>query len=85
MFSHLCKLIASLCLCFACLPARANPDYTTPLPIFLGVHGIYFDLLAKVKRMLTEGEAAFIDPKGYVDAVNRGQAEFEKSVAAQRP
>jgi len=35
--------------------------------------------------MQTEGEAAFIDPKGYVEAVNRAQAEFEKAVAAQTP
>ena len=56
-----------------------------PCDIFLGAHGIYFDLLAKVKRMQTQGEAAFIDPKGYVDAVNRAEAEFEKSVAAQTP
>ena len=56
-----------------------------PCDIFLGAHGIYFGLLSKVKRMQTEGEAAFIDPKGYIDTVNAAQAEFDKTVAAQTP
>jgi metallo-beta-lactamase class B len=54
-----------------------------PCDIFLGAHGVYFNLLAKVKRMPSEAEAAFIDPKGYVDAVDTAQAEFEKAVVAQ--
>ena len=54
-----------------------------PCDIFLGAHGVYFNLLAKVKRMPSEGEAAFIDPKGYVEAVDTAQAEFEKAVVAQ--
>jgi hypothetical protein len=33
--------------------------------------------------MQTEGEAAFIDPKGYIDAVNDAQADFDETVAAQ--
>jgi metallo-beta-lactamase class B len=53
--------------------------------IFLGAHGIYFDLLAKLKRMQIEGEAAFIDPEGYKDAVNEAQADFDRVVAAQTP
>ena len=56
-----------------------------PCDIFLGAHGIYFDLLPKVNRMQTEGEAAFIDPKGYIDSVNEAQADFDKTVAAQTP
>ena len=58
--------------------------HALPCDIFLGAHGIYFDLLAKLKRIQTQGEAAFIDPNGYVDAVNRARAEFEKAVAAQQ-
>lgn len=54
-----------------------------PCDIFLGAHGIYFDLLTKVKRMQTEGEAVFIDPKGYLAAVNEAQADFDKTVAGQ--
>jgi len=59
--------------------------HALPCDIFLGAHGIYFDLLPKMKRMQTEGEAAFIDPKGYIDTVNGAQADFDKAVAAQTP
>lgn len=55
-----------------------------PCDLFLGAHGIYFDLLSKVKRMQTEGGAAFVDPKGYAHIVNEAQATFDKAVAAQR-
>jgi metallo-beta-lactamase class B len=53
--------------------------------IFLGAHGVYFDLLPKLKRMQTEGEAVFVDPKGYAEAVNEAQADFDKTMAAQTP
>jgi metallo-beta-lactamase class B len=56
-----------------------------PCDIFLGAHGVYFDLLPKVKRMQTEGEAAFIDPKGYREAVSEAKADFDETVAAQIP
>jgi metallo-beta-lactamase class B len=54
-----------------------------PCDIFLGAHGSYFDLLSKVSRMPIEGQAVFIDPKGYKDTVNRAQAAFDRIVAAQ--
>lgn len=56
-----------------------------PCDIFLGSHGIYFDLLPKMKRTKTEGEAAFIDPRGYQEAVNEAQADFDKRIAKQAP
>ena len=56
-----------------------------PCDIFLGAHDVYFDLLPKVKRMQTEGEAAFIDPKGYREAVSEAKADFDETVAAQTP
>jgi hypothetical protein len=33
--------------------------------------------------MKSEGEAAFIDPKGYIQAVNDAQVDFVETVAAQ--
>lgn len=56
-----------------------------PCDIFLGAHGVYFDLLSKLKLMQTKGEAAFIDPKGYLDTVKDARASFEKTVVAQTP
>ncbi len=54
-----------------------------PCDIFLGAHGSYFDLLPKLERMPTEGEAAFIDPDGYKDTVNEAKANFDKIIAAR--
>ena len=51
--------------------------------LFLGAHGSYFDLLGKRERARVDGEAAFIDPEGYADAVRRAEAEFERFVAAE--
>jgi metallo-beta-lactamase class B len=72
-------------------PGIKNDFYRTfatlrslPCDIFLGVHGVYFDLLSKVKRMRTEGEAAFIDPKGYIETVDEAQADFDKTIAAEK-
>jgi len=56
-----------------------------PCDIFLGAHGIYFDLLPKVQRMQAEGEAVFIDPNGYVDTIKEAKSDFEKTVATQTP
>lgn len=53
-----------------------------PCDIFLGAHGIYFDLLSKVKRMPAEGEAAFVDPGGYRDIVDEAKKTFDEAVAA---
>jgi hypothetical protein len=43
------------------------------------------DLLPKVKRMQTEGEAVFIDPNGYVDSIKEAKADFDETVATQTP
>lgn len=54
-----------------------------PCDIFLGAHGSYFGMLAKIKRMPVEGQAVFIDPKGYMDAINAAQATVAKMIAQQ--
>jgi metallo-beta-lactamase class B len=37
--------------------------------IFLGAHGMYYDMEAKVKRLANGGENPFVDPKGYREYV----------------
>ncbi|HEY0784772.1 MAG TPA: subclass B3 metallo-beta-lactamase [Acidobacteriaceae bacterium] len=54
-----------------------------PCDIFLGSHGVYFDLLPKLARMPAEGEAVFLDRKGYLQTVNDAQAGFGAMVARQ--
>ncbi len=48
-----------------------------PCDIFLGAHGSYFDMLAKLKRMPAEGDEVWIDPEGYKRAVSEREQAFE--------
>ncbi len=54
-----------------------------PCEIFLGAHGVYFGLAAKLARSATAGPEAFIDPQGYRDFVEAAAADFEKAYARQ--
>lgn len=52
--------------------------HALPCDIFLGAHGVYFDLLPKLQRMPQEGSAVFVDPAGYQKAVNEAEADFKE-------
>lgn len=54
-----------------------------PCDIFLGAHGIYFDMLAKLQRMPKEGDSVWIDPRGYRRALAEHEAVYRKEVAAE--
>jgi metallo-beta-lactamase class B len=54
-----------------------------PCDIFLGAHGLYFDLLPKLDRLPKEGEAVWIDPQGYKSAVVEHEAIYRKELALQ--
>jgi metallo-beta-lactamase class B len=58
--------------------------HALPCDIFLGAHGVYFDLLPKLQRMPKEGAAVFIDPAGYRTAVNEAEADFQAMYDKQR-
>jgi len=55
-----------------------------PCDIFLGAHGLYFNLLAKLARLPKEGPTVFIDPAGYKAAIDAAEASFNKNLAAQK-
>jgi metallo-beta-lactamase class B len=55
-----------------------------PVDIFLGAHGIYFDLLPKLARVPTEGNAVWIDPHGYHRALVEKEATYRKELALQQ-
>jgi metallo-beta-lactamase class B len=55
-----------------------------PIDIFLGAHGVYFNMLAKLDRMPKEGTAVWIDPQGYHQAISEKEAAFQKKVAAEK-
>ncbi len=49
-----------------------------PCDVFLGAHGAYFDMLAKLERAKAgAGESVWIDPEGYRAAVAERQQAFE--------
>ncbi|HTD60177.1 MAG TPA: hypothetical protein VK679_05955, partial [Gemmatimonadaceae bacterium] len=52
--------------------------------IFLGAHGVYFDLLAKHDRMATIGPSVWIDPDGYAKAVADHEADYRQELARQQ-
>lgn len=55
-----------------------------PVDIFLGAHGVYFDMLDKVARLPKEGETVWIDPVGYHRAVSEKRAAFEVEITKER-
>ncbi len=55
-----------------------------PCDIFLGAHGVYFDMLAKLARMPAQGPTVWVDPAGYQAAVIAAEASFNKRVAAEQ-
>jgi metallo-beta-lactamase class B len=54
-----------------------------PCDVFLGAHGDYFDMLAKLKRYPQDGPRVFIDPAGYKKFVGDAQKTFEQALAQQ--
>ncbi len=54
-----------------------------PCDVFLGAHGGYFDMLAKLKRYPKAGPRVFIDPAGYKEFVADAQETFTKELSKQ--
>jgi metallo-beta-lactamase class B len=56
-----------------------------PCDIFLGAHGAYFNMLAKLERAKAgAGEIVWIDPEGYRAAVAERQHAFETELKRQQ-
>ena len=54
-----------------------------PCDVFLGAHGGYFGMEAKVTRMKPGGANPFVDPEGYKSYVAEREQTFEKELAKQ--
>jgi metallo-beta-lactamase class B len=55
-----------------------------PCDIFLGAHGQYFDMLAKLERANAgAGQSVWIDPEGYRKALAEKEREFEAELRRQ--
>ena len=56
-----------------------------PCDVFLGAHGAYFDMLAKLDRVKAgAGEKVWIDPEGYRAAVTERRQAFEAELKKQK-
>jgi metallo-beta-lactamase class B len=55
-----------------------------PCDVFLGAHGGYFDLHAKLQRYPEAGPRVFLDPEGYRRYVNDSEEAFEAAFLKQR-
>jgi metallo-beta-lactamase class B len=54
-----------------------------PCDIFLGAHGVYFNMDEKLQHLRTGGPNPFIDPAGYRAYVAEREQAFRKELAAQ--
>lgn len=55
-----------------------------PCDVFLGAHGGYFDMLAKLGNYSKDGPRVFIDPSGYQHFVADAQKTFEQAWMKQK-
>lgn len=56
-----------------------------PCDIFLGAHGAYFNMLAKLQRAQAgAGQAVWIDPEGYRRAIDEHEASFKAELAKEQ-
>ncbi|HSU31785.1 MAG TPA: subclass B3 metallo-beta-lactamase [Bryobacteraceae bacterium] len=58
--------------------------HSLPCDLFLGAHGVYFNLDEKRKRMNDGGPNPFIDPAGYQAFVNETEQNFKNQLAKQQ-
>jgi metallo-beta-lactamase class B len=54
-----------------------------PCDVFLGAHGSYFGMDAKLARMKPGEANPFVDPEGYESYVAEREQAFEKELAKQ--
>lgn len=58
--------------------------HALPCDVFLGAHGGYFDMLAKLKRYPKDGPRVFLDHAGYESFVADAERTFESAVRKQQ-
>ena len=58
--------------------------HALPCDVFLGAHGAYFGMLAKLERYPQEGPRAFLDHAGYEKFVSEAQRNFEQELAREK-
>ncbi len=54
-----------------------------PCQVFLGAHGSYFGMQAKLERLPIEGQRVWIDPEGYQALIREAQRNVEQRIREQ--
>ena len=57
--------------------------HALPCDVFLGAHGIYFDLLGKLSHRSNKGFQVWIDPNGYKAFIDEAEVAFNTTLAKQ--
>ncbi len=55
-----------------------------PCDIFLGAHGVYYDMDDKLKKLRAGGRNPFIDPEGYRAYIKERERAFRAELSAQQ-
>ena len=55
-----------------------------PVDIFLGAHGVYFDMLSKLDRGARSNPTLWIDPAGYKAAIHKADENFHAELAKEK-
>jgi metallo-beta-lactamase class B len=55
-----------------------------PCDVFLGAHGIYYDMDLKLKRLRAGDRHPFIDPEGYRAYFKEREQAFRAELSAQQ-
>ena len=54
-----------------------------PCQVFLGAHGSYFDMQAKLKRLPSEGQRVWMDPAGYQSLIHDAENDVQQRIRQQ--
>ncbi len=54
-----------------------------PCEVFLGAHGSYFDMQAKLRRLPSEGQRVWMDPVGYQSLIHDAQGDVQQRIRQQ--
>ncbi len=57
---------------------------TLPCDIFLGAHGVYYNMEEKVKRISADGPNPFVDPKGYQAYIADRERHYRSTLEKQK-
>jgi metallo-beta-lactamase class B len=57
--------------------------HALPCDVFLGAHGVYFDLLGKLSRNSKNRVSVWIDPDGYKAFIDEAELAFNSTLASE--